>query len=127
MTDSNCHLDYKDIQNIYSKFTKKNINIDQNSVFIADIYDILYMNSSYEKTCFNHYFYEDIYNKTEILLGASKAISYIEDLFDALEILFTEIECNFISHFINISESSTFCNIVIYFELGYQKLMIYVL
>lgn len=125
LNDTNCHLNYREAQSIYTELSRTNLNVDHSNVFVADIYDILYVNSAFDKTRFKHYFYEDFYNRAENILGAVKALSAVEDLFDALETMFTAIEQNLVSHLIERSESD--CNVVIYFELGHHGLMIYVI
>lgn len=123
--DQDCHLSYKEAQSICSNLTKTNLNIDHGDILIADIYDILYANSAFDKTRFKCYFYEDFYSKTENILGASKAVEHMEDMFDALETMFSIIEETLVLNIINQEEHHT--NVIFYLELKPNELTIYVL
>lgn len=125
LNDTNCHLSYREAQSICDNLSKTNLNVEHSNVFVADIYDILYVNTAFDKSRFKHYFYEDFYNRAENILGAAKAVTHMEDLFDALETMFAAIEQNLVSHLINRAETEY--NVVIYFELGHQGLLIYII
>jgi len=124
LTDHNCSIPYNDIDRIYNNLRKTNLDIDRNNIFVADIYDVLYVASAPDSVKFKSHFYEDMYNRTENLFGGKVASDNMDELFDTLETVFSVIEesliLNLISH---INEES---NVVIYLELNRHGLMIYI-
>lgn len=124
LLDENSHLNYTEANRIFGELSNMNLTVDRSNVFIADIYDIMYVSLSFEKTRFKHYFYEDTYNRLENLLGVENATTYMEEIFDAMESIFSAVEENLVFNIIERDESNS--NIIFYLELTPHGLMIYV-
>lgn len=116
-------LGFYEINNIKNMLSNLNRNIDLDNVYLADVYDILYVASAYDKHRFKSSFYEDIFNKLVQLAGEEQANIYIEDVFDIFESMFTEIETCIMSHIIGTDQS---LDVIIYPELSSLGLVLYV-
>ncbi len=125
LLDENSHINYLEASNIFTELTKMNLVVDRSNVFVADVYDIMYVSLSFEKTRFKHYFYEDTYNRLENLLGVENATTYMEEIFDAMETIFSAIEENLVFNIVERDEANT--NMIFYLELTPHGLMIYVI
>jgi len=125
LLDENSHINYLEASNIFTELTKMNLVVDRSNVFVADVYDIMYVSLSFEKTRFKHYFYEDTYNRLENLLGVENATTYMEEIFDAMETIFSAIEENLVFNIVERDEPNT--NMIFYLELTPHGLMIYVI
>lgn len=123
--NENSYIPPTEAQQIFTELSSRiNPNIDRNNVFVADIYDILFFRPRYEKSPLNGYFYEDIYNRLENIIGTDQAFKYAEEIFDALEDIFYTVEEDLIQEIIQNDEYSG--NVIIYLELKENKLMVYV-
>lgn len=120
----NSQLSTEEINVILQNLKKINPFIKKSDVFITDIYDILCINTSFDKLRFNHYFYEDIYNRLETLLGTTNATKYAEEIFDTIEIILLIIEKNIVFNIIKQADLESI--IILYLELTPQRLIIFV-
>ena len=123
--DENSSVFGVEAQQIYDKYADANLNIDRRNVFVADIYDIMYTVSCFDKDRFKDYFYEDIYNRLENVLGVENATIHMEEVFDSMETLFNAIEACIIAS-ISPAEDLT-GNVVMYLEIHQHGLMFYLL
>lgn len=124
LLDENSHISYPEAMAIFRDLERNNLTIDRSNVFVADIFDIMYINTAYDKTRFKSYFYEDTYNRLENLLGVENATTHMEEIFDAMESIFSAIEENLVFNIIERDDTNS--NIVFYIELTPHGLMIYV-
>ncbi|NTW91180.1 MAG: aminoacyl-histidine dipeptidase [Erysipelotrichaceae bacterium] len=124
LTDENSHLNYNEAQNIFNTLTDFNISVDRSNVFVADIFDIMYITSAYDRTRFKSYFYEDTYNRLENLLGVDNATTHMEEIFEALETIFSAVEENLVFKIIEADNPNP--NVIFYLELTPHGLMVYV-
>ena len=124
LLDENSHINYHEAQRIFSDLSKSNLIVEHSNVFVADIYDIMYVSCTWDKTRFKHYFYEDMYNRLENLLGVQNATTYMEEVFDAMDNIFSAIEENLVFNIIESDDPQN--NIIFYLEMTPHGLMIYV-
>lgn len=125
LLDENSHVNYHEAQRIFNDISRTNLVVDRSNVFVADIYDIMYVSVTWDKTRFKHYFYEDMYNRLENILGVEHATTHMEEVFDAMECIFSAIEETLVFNIIEREE--THSNIIFYLELTPHGLMIYVI
>lgn len=125
LLDENSHISYLEAQQIFKELTTRtNLQIDRSNVFVADIYDILFVQMSYDKTRLKGYFYEDTYNRLDNLIGTIQAHECMDEIFDALENVFCAIEQNLVYNIVQKDDSNG--NVILYLELTPHGLMIYV-
>lgn len=125
IVDENSNLGRVEVEDICGKFSQCNVAIDLRHVFMADVYDILYVTSSWEKSKFKHYFYEDMFSRLQNIYGTEIASSHMEDVFEILETIFISIEETII--FGLVQSEAVVNNVTVYTEIMNNSLMIYVL
>lgn len=125
IADENSSLNLNDAREIHSKFTKHNINADIGNIFMADIYDIMFSTSDFDKSKYRHFFYEDMCNRLINLLGDEETSVVMEDIFESLEFIFGSVEETIIFGMIQSEELTN--NVFVYTEINNNCLMIYIL
>lgn len=125
LRDENSHVSYYEAENIFRDLSSRSkLEIDRSNVFVADIYDIIFCQSSFEKSRFKGYFYEDMYNRLANLIGVPEAYEHMEEIFDAMETIFCAVEENLVFNIIQRDDPNS--NVIMYLELTPHGLMIYV-
>lgn len=125
LRDENSHISYREAENIFSDISSRsNLTIDRSNVFIADVYDIIFCQASFEKSRFKGHFYEDIYNRLTNLIGIPEAHEHMDEIFEAMETIFCAIESNLVFNIMQHDDPNG--NIILYLELTPHGLMIYV-
>ncbi len=127
ITDENSNLSMRDVEQIHSQFSDCNLNVDRRNIFMADVYDIMYATSDWEKTKFKCFFYEDIFNRLDNLINNKEILENLEfeDIFEIMETIFGAVEETIVFGLIK-SEDLT-STITVYTEVNNNCLMIYVL
>ena len=125
ITDHNTSLSRREAFDIYHKFKEHNLNPDISNIFMADVYDIMFATSDFDKSKYKHFFYEDMFNRLVNLTSEKEASASMEDIFESLEVIFGAVEETIVFGLIKTEELTN--NLVIYAEINNNCLMIYVL
>lgn len=127
ITDENSHLSMRDVEHIHSQFTSCNLNVDRRNIFMADVYDIMYSTSDWEKTKYKCFFYEDMFNRLENLVDNREILEGLEfeEIFGILESIFGAVEETIVFGLIKTEDLTS--NIIVYTEVNNNCLMIYVI
>lgn len=91
-------LDQQDMQRLREHSALQLLNMNFEDILTCDKYDLLYSLSAGEKPLaskFSISLYEDMYERLAELVGDDSAHWYMEDVFDAIEVLMGVIESAF--------------------------------
>ena len=99
LNSSECSLSELEKNNIISTFKKSLYAVNYNNILIADKFDVLYGMASgnindYVK--YTTFLYEEIYNRMETTSGVTDTHEYMEDVFESIEHIISQIEASFV-------------------------------
>lgn len=125
IVNENSNLTKHDVAGIYNKFRKHNIDPVLRNVFIADVYDVIFATSDFDKTKYKFFFYDDMYSRLVNISNETEASIVMEDVFGSLEAIFGSVEETILFGLIQTDEMTK--DMIIYTEINNNCLMLYIL